>query len=95
MRKQRGRLSRLVQLATWGVAVAAIVQELQKPEGRRDWNGTVAGIVPYDYRWPTVDRIKDRLWNPNGPLIGPQVFGVGWGLNIGKLVALAREQNRR
>jgi hypothetical protein len=92
VRKQRGRLGRLVQLATWGLTVAAIVQELRKPEGQREWNGTVAGIVPYDYRWPTVDRIKARLWDPNGPLIGPQVFGVGWTVNIGKLVAIARQQ---
>lgn len=92
MAKRKGKLSRLIQLATWGIAAAAIVQELRKPAANREWHGTVAGVVPYDYRLPTVDRIKDRLWNPNGPLVSPQVFGVGWSVNLGKVVALARER---
>lgn len=94
MRKQRGKLSRLIRLATWGIAAAAIVQELQKPKDEREWNGTVAGIVPYDFRLPTGDRVRDRLWNPDGPLFGPQVFGVGWSVNFGKAAALVREQTR-
>jgi hypothetical protein len=39
---------------------------------------------------PTLDRAKDRLWNPEGGLIGPHVFGVGWSVNFGRLFALAR-----
>jgi hypothetical protein len=92
MRKRRSRASRMIRLLVWGVAAAAVVQELKKPAGEREWNGTVAGLVPYDYRPPTVERAKERLWNPDGPLVGPQVFGVGWTLNFGKLVSLARER---
>jgi hypothetical protein len=92
MSKRRGKLGRVVQLATWGLAAAALVQELRKPRDQREWHGTVAGIVPYDYRLPTMQRIKDRLWNPNGPVVGPQVFGVGWSVNVGKLASLARER---
>jgi hypothetical protein len=92
MRKRRSRAARLGRLALWSLAVAALVQELKKPADEREWNGTVAGFVPYDYRPPTVERAKERLWNPDGPLVGPQVFGVGWTLNVGKLVALAKQR---
>jgi hypothetical protein len=92
MKGRGGGLGRVVRLATWGIAVAALVQELRKPKDEREWHGTVGGLVPYDYRLPTMERIKDRLWNPNGPVVSPQVFGVGWSVNFGKLVSLARER---
>jgi hypothetical protein len=92
MKGQGGRLGRVVRLATWGIAVAALVQELRKPKDEREWHGTVGGLVPYDYRLPTMQRIKDRLWNPNGPVVSPQVFGVGWSVNFGRLASLARER---
>jgi hypothetical protein len=92
MRRRRSAPARLFRLMVWGVAVAAVVQELKKPADERKWNGTVAGLVPYDYRPPTLDRAKERLWNPDGPLVGPQVFGVGWTLNFGKLVAMAKQK---
>jgi hypothetical protein len=91
-RKRKTRLGRLIQLATWGVGAFAVVQELRKPAAQREWNGTVAGVIPYDFRFPTADRLRQRLWNPNGPVLTPQVFGVGWSLNAGKLVALARDR---
>ena len=92
MHRQKSRSARLFRLMVWGVAIAAVVQELKKPAEERDWNGTVAGFVPYDYRPPTVERARERLWNPEGPLVGPQVFGVGWSLNFGKLVAMAKQR---
>jgi hypothetical protein len=91
-RKRKTRIGRLIQVATWGVAAVAIIQELRKPAAQREWNGTVGGVIPYDFRLPTADRLRQRLWNPNGPVVSPQVFGVGWSLNAGKLVALARDR---
>jgi hypothetical protein len=92
MRKGRSRVARAGRLLVWGLAVAAVVQELRKPADEREWNGTVAGFVPYDYRPPTLERARERLWNPQGPLVSPQVFGVGWSVNFGKLVALAKQR---
>jgi hypothetical protein len=86
----RGGLRQLIRLVTFGLAVAAVVKELRQPPEDRTWHGEVAGLVPYDFRIPTLDRAKDRLWNPEGDLIGPHVFGVGWSVNVGRLVALAR-----
>jgi hypothetical protein len=63
------------------------VQELHKPPESRDWHGHVAGLVPYDFRRPTVARFRERMWAPDEPgIFTPYVFGVGWTINIGRLV---------
>lgn len=81
----------LVRLATIGLAVAAVVKELRMPAEERTWHGVVAGFVPYDYRMPTLDRIKERLWAPDSEhVFNPQVFGVGWTVNVGRVVELIR-----
>jgi hypothetical protein len=50
-----------------------------------------AGFVPYDFRPPTVARVRSRVWNPDDPhLVQPHAFGVGWTLNVGRLVSLLR-----
>ncbi len=77
------RLRGLVRLAVVGLVVAAIVQELSKPEEDRTWHGRVLGRVPYDFRPPTLDRIRDAYWNPDDErLITDRVFGVGWAINM-------------
>jgi len=43
--------------------------------------------VPYDWRRPTVERTKQRWWNPDEPrLIVPKVFGWGYDLNLARLL---------
>ena len=92
--RRRGGLRRFVTLVTMGLAVAAVVKELRKPEDERTWHGTVAAVVPYDFRMPTFERAKERLWNPDASsVVGPRVFGVGWTVNVGKLWALAQERH--
>lgn len=86
----QGGLTRLIRLAMMALAVTAVVRELRLAPEERTWHGTVAGFVPYEFRMPTASRVKERLWNPDGSLVGPHVFGVGWTLNVGKLVALVR-----
>lgn len=88
-----GGLKRLVTFVTIGLAVAAVVKELRLPEEERTWNGKVAAVVPYDFRFPTLERAKERLWDPEAEhVIGPRVFGVGWAVNVGRVVALVREK---
>jgi len=70
-----------------GFVAAALIKELQKPADQRTWHGFVASLVPYDFRVPTPDRLKDRLWNPDGPILSPHVFGVGWTLNAGRIIS--------
>ena len=39
--------------------------------------------VPYEFRPPTISRIRERLWNPEDKRIfTPHVFGVGWAVNF-------------
>jgi hypothetical protein len=42
--------------------------------------------VPYDWRRPTVERVKSRWWNPNEPrFVVPKSFGWGWSFNFARL----------
>ncbi len=70
------------------IGVAAVVQELRKPKDERTWHGTVANFVPYDFRMPTVGRVRSTYWNPEGPIVTSKVFGVGWALNLGALTKM-------
>ncbi|WP_186812614.1 DUF5808 domain-containing protein [Cellulomonas composti] len=87
-RRRRPSLYRLI-VAT--LTIAAIVKELRLPAEERTWNGIVAGFVPYDFRMPTLERVRERLWDPEGAhLFSPHVFGVGWTVNLGRVFALVR-----
>ena len=87
------RPQKVIRLITLGLAVAAVVKELRTPAEERTWHGQVAGFVPYDFRFPTVARWRERMWNPDSSrVIVPRVFGVGWSLNVGRVVALVRQR---
>lgn len=75
-----------VWLVLVGAAVvAALADQLRRPAGERTWHGRVAGI-PYDFRPPTVARLRDTFWNPDNPsLLAPHAFGVGWSVNLYRL----------
>lgn len=90
--KRRG-LSQVIRLVTFGLVVASVVKELRTPVEERTWHGVVAGFVPYDFRRPTIDRFRERMWDPQGKnLINPRAFGVGWTMNVGKVVNVVREK---
>ena len=76
-------LVKLIRSLAWMAFAAAIYQELRKPADARTWNGKVAGTVPYDFRLPTLDRLRQAYWNPdNEQIFSERVFGVGWAVNI-------------
>jgi hypothetical protein len=76
------RVRRLVKLAAFAVFVAAISQEMSKPEGERTWRGKV-GVVPYDFNPPTWDRLLAAYWNPEDERIFTErVLGVGWAIDF-------------
>jgi hypothetical protein len=91
-RREKSGFGRLLRLLWWSFAAAAVVKELRLPAEERTWNGEVAGVVPYDFRMPTPERARARLWDPEGDLVGPQVFGIGWAINFGRLFLLIRER---
>lgn len=91
-KKKRGMLNRLATLTVAALVVGSVVQELRKPIDKRTWEGRVAG-VPYDYRKPTLDRLRSTWWAPEDTrLLVPTAFGLGWDLNVGRLVRVAREK---
>ena len=48
--------------------------------------------VPYDFRVPTLERVRNRWWNPDDPrLFTPHVFGVGWSVNLYRVLARWRD----
>ena len=79
-----------LKLLAAALAIAAVVKELRLPQEERTWHGALAGFVPYDFRMPTVEKIKTTLWNPEGSIIANRVFGVGCTLNLGAVVAKVR-----
>lgn len=83
-------LNRVGAVAGLGLLAAALAQELRKPPEEREWHGAL-GVVPYDFRPPTVARARASWWSPEDTRIfTPQVFGVGWTLNVGRLARLAK-----
>ena len=57
------------------------MSEQQQHDGPPDPQGRFAGM-PYDWRRPTVARVKARLWNRDDPrLFTPKSFGWGYDIN--------------
>jgi hypothetical protein len=77
---------RLVQAAAITVAITAVCQEMEKPPEEREWHGRVC-FVPYDFRFPTLSRLRDAFWNrESGHIFSPQPLGVGWTINFHALL---------
>ncbi len=75
-------LVRLIEAVAITVTLTAVCQELEKPKEERQWYGRV-GFIPYDFRIPTIERIKEAYWNPdNAKIFMPEVWGIGWAVNI-------------
>ena len=54
--------------------------------------GTFLG-VPYDWRRPTLARIKSRWWNPDDSrLLTPRSFGWGYDVNLARLLGRGRRE---
>ena len=75
----------------WLLIVAlAVGNELLKPAPERTWHDRLFGVLPYDFRVPTWERVKQALWTPQSERIFvPQVFGVGCSINVGTLAKRA------
>lgn len=85
------RLRRLLGVASLGLMVVAISQEMSRPEEQRTWTGKVWGVVPYDFRPPTWERIRESYWDPeNRSLFTPALLGVGWTVNLARAAQLMR-----
>ena len=83
-------ISRLAQAAVITITLAAVCQELEKPKEERHWHGKL-GLIPYDFRLPTLERIKGAYWNTeSGRVFSDEVFGIGWAVNFYALLEKLR-----
>ena len=97
MRKDSGALGNFIKVILVALFAAAIYQEMQKPPEEREWHGYLANLIPYDFRFPTKERLRARLWNPEDPRIFTEhFFGVGWSVNfyalLDRLQMLGKEE---
>jgi hypothetical protein len=75
-----------------GLIAAAVYRELQKPPDERTWHGRVGGFVSYDFRPPTLERLREAYWNPAEPRIfTDRVLGIGWAINFYSLLQVLSE----
>jgi hypothetical protein len=75
--------------AVGALVTTSVVREFRRPPAERTWRGKVLGI-PYDYRPPTADRLRSTWWAPEDErLLKPTAYGLGWDLNLGRVVKLA------
>ena len=79
------------KLAIWrtiatAFTVAAVVYAIRTKQP----SGQLLG-VPYEFRIPTWNRLRERFWNPeDARIFTPHVFGVGWSVNVYQLVKRLR-----
>ncbi|HXV58983.1 MAG TPA: DUF5808 domain-containing protein [Gaiellaceae bacterium] len=90
------RIRKLAGALAFVLAAVAVVTELRKPAGERTWHGRVLGFVPYDFRLPTLERIRSAWWAPDDSrILTDRAFGVGWAVNLGRIFRLARKRAPR
>ena len=82
-RSELGDLMWLLRMAVVGTVLGAVYTELRKPPEQRTWNGKLLGVIPYDFRMPTIERLRAAYWNPASPkVLTARPLGVGWAVNI-------------
>ena len=70
----------------WGIIVAAFTAATVIHAIRAKQATGTFMKVPYDFRVPTLQRLRERFWNPDDARIfTPRFFGVGWSLNVYRL----------
>ena len=79
-----------------GMVASVVFQELQKPPEKRTWQGRVGGLVPYDFRPPTPERLRQAYWNPDEPgIFTDRVLGLGWAINFYSLLEALAAQSAK
>ena len=89
-------LIRTIRTLAWVALIAAVYQELKKPTAERTWQGKVGGFIPYDFRIPTIERVRSAYWDPaSDTVFTDKVIGVGWAVNIPGLLRKLNQASRQ
>jgi hypothetical protein len=87
VRDEINALGWLIRTAVLVAVGAAVYKELRKPPSDRTWQGKLLGVVPYDFRLPTIARLRDAYWNRrSNRLFSDKPVGVGWSVNVAALL---------
>lgn len=82
-RNELDALMWLIRMAAIGAVAGAVYTELRKPAAERTWHGRLLGAIPYDFRIPTLESLRQAYWNPRSPKIfTDRPLGIGWAINI-------------
>ena len=82
-RGEVGDLIWLLKMAVIGAFAGAIYTELRKAPEERTWHGKLLGFVPYDFRVPSIEQLRQAYWNPHSPKVfTARPLGVGWAVNV-------------
>ena len=95
-RKKRSTFGNTLWRAVVILLVAlAVRDQLRLPPEERTWHGRIGGVIPYDFRRPTIERIRAAFWNKGtSQILVPQPFGVGWTVNLYPLLHLRAAQSQ-
>ena len=89
-RSELGDLMWLIRMTVLAAIAGSVYAELRKPPEQRTWNGKLLGVIPYDFRWPSLEALRQAYWNPRSPkLFTARPLGVGWAVNIPTLLRRA------
>ena len=84
-------IGKLLKVAATATLVATAVHAYREGQTHGTYH-----CIPFDFRFPTVDRVRERLWNPDDPrVITPTIFGAGWSVNLyqaGRQMGLIQDQ---
>lgn len=96
VRSELGDLGAVVRNLALIAVGAAVYTELRKPPAERTWHGRLMGIVPYDFRLPSISQLRDAYWNPRSATIfSDRPLGVGWAVNVPALLQRMGVTTRR
>ena len=71
-------IGKILNAAVVAVVVATTIHAYRERKTHGDFHS-----IPFDFRAPTIDRVRERLWNPDDSrVLTPPVFGVGWSINL-------------
>lgn len=87
VRNEIGDLLALLRTLAVLAILGALYKELRTPPAQRTWHGRLFGKVPYDFRPPSIDRLRDAYWNvESDTVLTDRPLGVGWAVNIPPLL---------
>jgi hypothetical protein len=87
VQREIGDLGAVIRNLTLIAVGVAIYTELRKPPAERTWHGKLAGVLPYDFRVPSVETLRLAYWNPRSQKIfTDRPLGVGWAINVPTLL---------